>query len=50
MDPAQALPIIKAVLNKKDECSVDLRKSAIFMLGRRGDAEAASLVPLVENR
>ena len=44
MDPAQALPIIKAVLNKKDECSVDLRRSAIFMLGRRGDAEAATLI------
>ena len=44
MDPAQALPIIKAVLNKKDECSIELRKSAIFMLGRRGDAEAASLI------
>jgi len=44
MDPAQAMPIIKAVLNKKDECSVELRKSAIFMLGRRGDPEAASLI------
>jgi HEAT repeat protein/TolA-binding protein len=44
MDPGQALPIIKAVLNKKDECSIELRKSAIFMLGRRGDAEAANLI------
>ena len=44
MDPAQAMPIIKTVLNKKDECSVELRRSAIFMLGRRGDAEAAGII------
>jgi len=44
MDPAQAMPIIKNVLNKKDECSTELRRNAIFMLGRRGDAEAASII------
>ena len=44
MDPAQALPIIKTVLNKKDECSIDLRRSAVFILGRRADPEAASLI------
>jgi HEAT repeat protein len=44
MDPAQALPIIKNVLGKKDECSTELRRNAIFMLGRRGDAEAASII------
>jgi len=42
--PAQAMPIIKNVLSKKDECSVELRRSAIFMLGRRGDGEAASII------
>lgn len=44
MDPAQALPILKSVLNRKDECSSDLRSRAIFILGRRGDAEAASVI------
>jgi HEAT repeat protein/TolA-binding protein len=44
MDPAQALPIIRNVLNKKDECNVEVRKRAIFILGRRGDAEAANLI------
>jgi HEAT repeat protein/TolA-binding protein len=44
MDPNSAFPIIKNVLNKKDECSAELRRRAIFMLGRRGDAEAATLL------
>lgn len=44
MDPPRALPIIKQVLNKPDECNADLRKSAVFMLGRRGDAEAATIL------
>ena len=35
---ATALPIIKRVLDKKDECTAELRKRAVFMLGRRGDA------------
>lgn len=44
MDPAAALPLIRRVLEKKDECTVELRRRAVFMLGRRGDAEAASLL------
>jgi HEAT repeat protein/TolA-binding protein len=44
MDPQQALPIIRNVLNKKDECSIELRKRAVFVLGRRGDTEAATLL------
>jgi hypothetical protein len=44
MDPAAALPQVKKVLEKKDECSVSLRRRAVFMLGRRGDAEAATLL------
>jgi TolA-binding protein len=42
MDPAGALPRIKGILEKKDDCSVELRRRAVFMLGRRGDAEAAT--------
>jgi HEAT repeat protein/TolA-binding protein len=44
MDPVQALPIVRGVLNKKDECSIELRKRAVFVLGRRGDPEAATLL------
>jgi HEAT repeat protein/TolA-binding protein len=44
MDPAQATPVLRSVLNKKDECSIELRKRAVFILGRRGDTESASLL------
>ena len=44
MDPATALPILQGVLAKKDECSVDLRKGAVFVLGRRGDSVAAAML------
>ena len=44
MDPTQALPIIKKVLSTPDECVAELRRSAVFMLGRRGDAEAATIL------
>ena len=44
MDPATALPIIRRVLDKKDDCTADLRQRAVFILGRRGDAEAANLI------
>jgi HEAT repeat protein/TolA-binding protein len=48
MDPTQALPIIRNVLDKKDECSESLRQRAVFILGsRRGDAEAATLISTV---
>jgi len=46
MDPNSALPHIKDVLGKKDECSVPLRQRAVFLLGRRGDGEAATLLGL----
>ena len=44
MDPTAALGTIRNVLNKKDSCNVDLRRRAVFMLGNRGDADAASLL------
>jgi len=44
MDPPGALPLIKNILARKDECSVELRRRAVFILGRRGDAEAATLL------
>jgi HEAT repeat protein len=44
MDAATALPIIKRVLDKKDECTAELRSQAVSLLGRRGDGEAATLL------
>lgn len=44
MDAAGAIPMLKSVLSRKDECSIELRRNAVFMLGRRGDAESASVI------
>jgi TolA-binding protein len=44
MDPASGTARIKDVLAKKDECSVPLRSRAVFLLGRKGDGDAASLL------
>ena len=44
MDAATALPVLKRVLDRKDECSAQLRRSAVFMLGRRSDAESSNLL------
>jgi HEAT repeat protein len=44
MDPNSALPLLKRVLDRKDECSAELRRRAVFMLGRRADNESAQLL------
>lgn len=44
MDPASATPILRRVVERKDDCSASLRRSAVFMLGRRADADAASIL------
>jgi TolA-binding protein/HEAT repeat protein len=44
MDAAAALPILRRVLERRDECLVELRRRAIFMLARRADNEATSLL------
>jgi HEAT repeat protein/TolA-binding protein len=44
MDAAAALPILRHVLDRREDCLVELRRRAIFMLARRGDAEATSLL------
>jgi HEAT repeat protein len=44
MDAATALPVLKRVLERKDDCSAQLRRSALFMLGRRADAESSNLL------
>jgi HEAT repeat protein len=44
MDPAQALPILRRVLERRDECSAGLRRNAVFILGRRADNESAAVL------
>jgi TolA-binding protein len=44
LDFASALPRIKSILEKKDDCSSELRRRAVFILGRHGDADAATLL------
>lgn len=44
MDAAAAMPILRRVLDRKDECLVELRRRAVFMLARRGDKEAVNLL------
>jgi HEAT repeat protein len=35
MDPQTALPLLRKVLARRDECSLPLRKNALFILGQR---------------
>ena len=42
MNPPEARPTLKKVLARKDECSVRLRRSAVYILGRSGTDEAAA--------
>jgi HEAT repeat protein len=44
MDASAAMPILRRVLERRDECLVELRRRAVFMLARRGDAESTSLL------
>lgn len=42
MDGGASGPILSRVLAQRDECSVTLRRRAVYILGRRNDAESAS--------
>jgi HEAT repeat protein len=44
MDAEGALPIIKQVLAKKDECSVPLREKAVFLLSQKRTSETESIL------
>jgi HEAT repeat protein len=44
MDAQSALPIIKAVLQKRDECSASLRKKAVFLLSQKETSETVGLL------
>jgi len=42
VDPAETRPTLQKVLARKDECSVTLRRRAVYLLGRAGTEEAAN--------
>ncbi len=43
-DPESTTPILRRVLARRDDCSASLRRAALYILGRRKDPEAMSLV------
>lgn len=43
-DPESTTPILKRVLARRDGCSASLRRAALWLLGRRTDAESTGLV------
>ena len=44
MDRASAMPIVKKVLARRDECSLELRRRALFVAARDADADAVALI------
>jgi len=50
MDAESALPVIKQVLQKRDECSVALREKAVFLLSQKATSETEDiLIDVVRN-
>jgi len=43
-DPESSTPILRRVLARRDDCSASLRRAALWLLGRRTDADATALV------
>lgn len=44
MDMAAAMPAIKKALQRRDDCTVELRRRALYMLARQPNSEAVSLI------
>ena len=44
LEAARTLPLVRSVLEREDECSVRLRKQAVFVLSRYDPAEVEELV------
>lgn len=42
INPPEARPTLKKVLARRDECSVQLRRRAVYILGRNGTEESAA--------
>jgi len=49
-NPERALPILQRVLQRRDPCSVEMRKTALFVISQQGgDETAAILMDVVAN-
>jgi len=44
MDIASAMPVVKKVLARRDECTVELRRRALYLIGRQPSADAVPLL------
>jgi hypothetical protein len=44
MDAAAALPVMKKVLARRDDCTVDLRRRALYVAGRQAGPDAAGII------
>jgi hypothetical protein len=44
VDPAAADPVLRSVLNQKDECSAPIRRQALALVARRNDAQSVALL------
>ena len=44
MDAAAAMPTVKKVLARRDECTVELRRRALYVVGRQSGSEAAAII------
>lgn len=44
MDFAAAMPVVKRVLQRRDECTVELRRRALYLLGRNPNSEAVPIM------
>ena len=44
MDSDRALPLLKRVLERRDECSYVLRRKAVFLVSQKGGDEAADIL------
>jgi tetratricopeptide (TPR) repeat protein len=44
MDPESVMPMLRRLLQRRDDCSAGLRRSALFLIAKRGDAEAFNVL------
>jgi HEAT repeat protein/TolA-binding protein len=44
MDLATAMPVVKKVLQRRDECTVELRRRALFLIGRNPNSESVPIM------
>ncbi len=44
MDAGRAVPILRQVLERRDECSVELRRKAVFLLSQKHSSEATGVL------